>query len=912
MTRLVVALDDEQVDLAEVGGKGLNLVRTTRAGLPVPPGFVVTTAAYLQHVQANGLTDGIAAVLARLPLGSPGVDDPEALEIASRRIRSSITKSPVPQEVCDAVLQRAGELPGPVAVRSSATAEDLPDLSFAGQQDTFLNVIGADDVLARVVDCWASLWAARAIGYRRRAGISHDDVALAVVVQELVPADASGVLFTADPLTGVRDRTVIDATLGLGEALVSGQVDPDHYEIETSTHRILAATAGAKAVRTTARADGGVELVPAVAGEGLALTPSRVHELVALGQRVQDEYGSPQDLEWAIADGRLWLLQARSITSLFDIPKAIGTRAQLVSSPDLEVWFSFGAFQGVLAPFTPIGRDAIGVLAAGGAGMLGQELDPADVGFIGEGGERLWVRLDGLLRNPLGRRLVPVMLGIGEPGSQAIVREVLSDPRLAPRPPQVRTALRLARLMGRVVPGVVVTMVSPRRGRRLFEARAARLVTGARHLVEQAKPDTPCGSVETRLDAQLTRQVGVARASLSPCMRVLLPTFAPVMMPSMLMLGALTRLVNRCGGPGDQQLPLELLRGLAGNVTTDMDLALWQVAQDVRGTAAEADVRAGTPAQACQVFLDGRWPEPAAGALRGFLHRYGMRGVGEIDLGRTRWRDDPTDVVTTLRAYLNIDPANAPDVVYRQAVQAAETAAQRLIGLAGPLRAPAARFATSRIRSLLGARETPKFTIVSVLGLVREGLLECGRSLVEEGVLERAEDVMMLRLAELARGGELARSEDRSGWAGLVVARKAAQEREARRRLVPRVILGDGRTYYHASGTPTEGAVVGSPVSPGSVEGRVRVVLDPVHSGLQPGEILVCPGTDPAWTPLFLTAGGLVCEVGGMMTHGSVVAREYGIPAVVGVPDATSRLPTGTRVRLDGSAGTIELLDEAT
>jgi phosphohistidine swiveling domain-containing protein len=216
------------------------------------------------------------------------------------------------------------------------------------------------------------------------------------------------------------------------------------------------------------------------------------------------------------------------------------------------------------------------------------------------------------------------------------------------------------------------------------------------------------------------------------------------------------------------------------------------------------------------------------------------------------------------------------------------------------------RKAARRVRILLGARETPKFTAVRAMGFVHNALLACGAEFVAVGTLLRPDDLFFLHVAELAA---LSRHEEQD-WKTLVAGRRQTYEREHRRRQVPRVLVSDGRVFYEGVGVETDRAdlISGSPVSPGVVEGNVRVVLNPRGAQLEPGEILVCPGTDPAWTPLFMAAGGLVMEVGGMMTHGSVVAREYGIPAVVGVHQATLRLKDGQRIRLDGSSGKIIIL----
>jgi pyruvate,water dikinase len=312
--------------------------------------------------------------------------------------------------------------------------------------------------------------------------------------------------------------------------------------------------------------------------------------------------------------------------------------------------------------------------------------------------------------------------------------------------------------------------------------------------------------------------------------------------------------------------------------------------------------------------MAGQLPPVAQTAVAAFLEQYGMRGIGEIDLGRPRWREDPTQIMQVLGSYLQIkDPTKAPDAVFRRSQQEAEECIAELEravrqGLFGRLRAKIVRAAALRVRTLSGLRETPKFTIIRLMGLVRESLLDSGQQLVDSGILHRADDLFFLRLSEIKR---LAAGEQ-GEWLALIAERRLTVERENRRRQIPRILLSDGQAYYEgaAAGEPSaDSDLQGSPVSPGVVESTVRVILDPKGTQLLPGEILVCPGTDPAWTPLFLSAGGLVMEVGGLMTHGSVVAREYGIPAVVGVFQATTRLHDGQRIRVDGNSGKIVVLE---
>lgn len=887
---VVLPLDTADATLESIGGKGLNLARLARAGFEVPGGFLVTTRAYREFVATAELVPVIQAAIAGLDSG-----DAPGLATAEATIRAAFGAAGIPQ--CASEVSTAYQRLGvgvPVAVRSSATAEDLPELSFAGQQDTFLNVIGADQVVAAVVDCWASLWTARAIGYRIRNGIDHAEVALAVVVQRLVDADVSGVLFTADPLSGHRGRTVIDATRGLGEALVSGQVTPDHLVVETRTGAVEEHTVGAKAVATRPLAGGGVETSAAADGTA-ALTDAEIGRLVALGRRVQAEYGQPQDIEWAIVDGHLYVLQSRAITSLFPVPET--------DDGLLGVFFSFGAVQGMLAPMTPMGRDVIVRIFRGATRVVGAKPSAADR-LLHSAGERLWLRIDPALRHPIGHRLVPQILKVLEPSAGQIVTKLLTEPGLRPHfRPSPASLARLVAFAGRVLPRVPLTLIDPDAATdRLNQAVDLYLETAARRSAAADVLPTPAARLAARLKA--------FEENLAEAFPTLIPRFGPVIMPALILLSRLNGLARRAD-PGDgsvASLGLAAVRGVEGNVTTYMDLGLWDVARAIQLDAAAAAAFGpdADPDVLAEAYLARRLPPVAQQKIERWMATYGMRGVAEIDFGRPRWREVPGQVMGTLLSFVAIaDPAQAPDAQFAAAATGAGAAVARLAEVSGRRRS--VRFMASRIRGAIGARETPKFTVVRVLGLARTGFLASGDDLVAAGSLDRADDIFFLHLDELrrvwSRPGEY--------WRTLVTERRAADERERRRGQVPRMLTGDGRAFYEGLGAQAaDGGLAGSPVSPGVATGRVRVVFDPHITRLEPGEILVCPGTDPAWTPLFLAAGGLITEVGGMMTHGSVVAREYGIPAVVGVHDATRRLSTGQLVRLDGTTGAIAILQE--
>lgn len=826
----------------------------------MPPFVVLGTDEYRAFLAAHSLDPVIAAAL----------DAPAAT--ASEQIRAAFRR-PIPAEQRARLAEVVAPLlDRPLAVRSSATAEDLPEASFAGQQDTFLDVRGLDAVLAAVVECWSSLWTERAISYRARNAVPQDGVSLAVVVQEMVAAEVSGVLFTADPLTGHRGHTVVDAVPGLGEKLVSGQVTPDHFLVETASGAVLE--------RSTQ-------------DERPTLSDAQLGALVDLGRRVADSFGGPQDVEWTRVGDTLQLVQARPITSLYPLPDP--------HLPGDQIWLSFGAVQGMLDPITPLGRDVLRRAIARAGDLFGRELDHRSNTFIWPAGERLWIRLDRVMASGPGARLYRLALPIVEPSAASILGRLSAEPAFAPAAGTSRAFLRTAApIAGWLLPRAPQSIADPDRAR--ARARLNRTVDGLlAGLAERLDAAESIAQPDQRLAARLKVLDGFSRIGFP----TLLPAFGRVFPVAMALLVRLRRLAARTGLPDANELALAVLRGVPGNVTTEMDLALWKVAEAIRADAeASAVFDSVGPDDLTARFLGNSLPPVAQDALAGFMSRYGMRGVAEIDLGAPRWREQPEGVLCTVASYVTIDdPARSPDAVYRRGVVEAEDAIRKLAAASGR-RGWLVRFVAGRVRGLIGARETPKFTIIRAFGLIRTALLASGRDLVEAGVLDAADDVFFLDVDELT--GAFGRGDLR----GLVQQRRAVRERELRRVRVPVVLVSDGRTFFEGITDAGGADLAGSGVSPGVVEGAVRVVHDPRTSELQHGEILVCRGTDPAWTPLFLTASGLITEVGGMMTHGSVVAREYGIPAVVGVGGATHVLADGRRIRLDGTAGTITFLDQ--
>jgi pyruvate,water dikinase len=834
--------------------------------------------------------------------------DADELERASAQIRLAFSGGRLPDQIAQSVSSKYltfseqtggdGSSPLAVAVRSSATTEDLPELSFAGQQDTFLNVVGEAQLLKALSDCWSSLWTARAIGYRAQNAIPHEDAALAVIVQAMVSSEISGVLFTANPLTGLLTESVIDATFGLGEALVSGQVEPDHFVADSFSGAINTFTLGAKAISTRGKGGGGVENLLEEASGRQTLSEDQVRQLVSAGLCIQKEYGSPQDIEWAFAEDELFILQSRPITSLFPIPRVL--------FDPLIVWFSFGAVQGLVGPMTPLGQEAILRVVLGMGMKLGVKIKYEEQNLFGVAGERIWVKISDLIRNPFGNRIFGGFLGFLEPSVRQILRLLVDDPRLGAGQGHFRfiTLRRLLKYFLPIIPEALLTILQPGEARRRFD-------TLLEDYLQTVRVDPGKDRFErlNNFSAFMGAQGGLADA-----LPTLLPRFIPIIGPAIASLNMISHLLphNDAGDHGFSMLSLEVTRGLPRNVTTEMDLALWRTATSIRGDPAAADLfRTADAPRLASRYQDKSLPAAAQATVEGFMEKYGMRGFGEIDLGQPRWQEDPTPVMHTLQSYIQIEPQSAPDVLFEKGAIAAEEAIQRLAAEArhqhgGWIKAKLLRGAARRVRLLMGARESPKFFAVRAMGIVRSFLLEIGEEFTLAGTICCPDDLFFLHVAELE---SMSRRESRD-WKTLIAGRRQAYERELRRRQVPRVLVSDGRAFYEGvgAGTDTGDSITGSPVSPGMAEGIVHVVLDPRGAQLSPGEILVCPGTDPAWTPLFMAAGGLVMEVGGMMTHGSVVAREYGIPAVVGVHQATLRLKDGQRIRLDGTTGIIVIL----
>ncbi len=906
-----------EAPLEQVGGKALNLMRLTRAQFPVPSGFVIPIACYTAFVQHNALTPLITEALAELP-----PDNPAALEAASARIQAAFHRGEMPPNMFEAIEQAWRDLGAkPVAVRSSATAEDLPDLSFAGQQDTYLNITSPAALREAVINCWASLWTARAIGYRARAGIPPQEATLAVVVQQMVASDVSGVLFTANPLTECRTEMVIEATFGLGEALVSGQVEPDQYIVahEGQSWRIKEKKQGAKAVVIRPDAAGGTKEETLDNANQQALPDAVILQLAQWGQHIQEHYGAPQDIEWAVLDpqgaAHIWILQSRPITSLYPLPE------NLPVTP-FRALLGIHLIQGIHAPYTPLGRDVLVQLLLGVGYLFSQKVDLTTQTAIYDAGERLYLNISGILRHRLGRRFFTKFIGNMDPPTQRILQQsILPHPEFQPTGGLFapRMLLRAVRFVGEMLFRMMRAWRNPHAARERFEHEVQRRLQPLEKAFQMAEQD-PWQALQATVDAMPLLERFFPDVLLPHAFSMVLAGWLPF-------LGVLRPQAKKAAQALNQaelaDLPMTISRGLPHNVTTEMDLALWEIAKQLRDDeTATAWLQANTPEALATAWQAQDVPPQVRDLLTPFLKRYGARGVGEIDIGRPRWSEFPQHIFHTLQGYLRItDRQQAPDMVFEQGEAQALVAAAQLEEAVrqlpfGRLRARLVRWAVGRYRALGGTRESHKFALVRLVAQLRYALMAAGQHLHEQQALEQPEDIFYLRLNEITQA--IAQKRITQEWRAAIQARRAIAEREERRQRLPRVLLSDGTAYYEAPPITDEAladnpnVLRGDPVSSGIVEGRARVVENPQEAHLQPGDILVCRGTDPAWTPLFLVAGGLVMEVGGMMTHGAVVAREYGIPAVVGIHNATERIQDGQWVQVDGSQGVVILKEETT
>ncbi|MFE3828655.1 rifamycin-inactivating phosphotransferase [Streptomyces sp. NPDC059092] len=861
-------LDLQEVDesqVAVVGGKGAHLGGLSRIeGIRVPGGFCVTTDAFRRIMAEAPSIDGRLDRLSRL-----NPDDREAIRTLSAQIRRTVEGIAVPGVLAAAItsaLAQLGEQSG-YAVRSSATAEDLPTASFAGQQDTYLNVVGPTTVLQHVRRCWASLFTERAVTYRQRNGIDHRTVHMAVVVQRMVFPHASGILFTADPLTGNRKVATTDAGFGLGEALVSGLVNPDVFKVRDG--EVVAKTVSVKRRAVHALPTGGTRevAIDPRRQEQPALTDAQAVRLVQLGRRIEAHFGCPQDIEWCLVDDDFQIVQSRPITTLFPIP------APESGGQENHVYVSVGHGQMMTDPMKPLGLSMWQLTA-----MVPMH----------EAGGRLFVDVTRRLASPASRAGLLDVLGRGDPLVRDALETVLDrDDSFVPSLPDEAPG-------GPPAGGASVPVVTdPAIVSELIERSRASVAALGRDIRTKTGPALFDFLLEAF--AEHKRVLGD-------------PLSMQAIMAGMEATWWLND--NLHEWLGEKNAADTLTLSAPGNVTSEMGLALLEVADVIRP---HAEVVAFLQGVEDEGFLD-ELAKLAGGTeardtIEAYLDRYGMRCVGEIDITRPRWRERPSTLLPAILDNVrNFEPGTAArrfEHGRQEALKKEQDVLSRLRALPdGDRKADEAKRMIDRVRTFIGYREYPKYGIVSRYFVYKQALLAEAERLAQVGVVSEREDVFYLTFQEFHDAARSNQVDDR------LIQRRKDAFRSYHALTPPRVLTSDGDAVtgaYRRDDVPA-GSLIGLPVSTGTVEGRARVILDLAEADLETGDILVTACTDPGWTPLFVGIAGLVTEVGGLMTHGAVIAREYGLPAVVGVEQATRLIRDGQRIRVHGTDGYVEIL----
>ncbi|WP_042203884.1 phosphoenolpyruvate synthase [Paenibacillus camerounensis] len=861
-------LEASQLMLA--GGKALNLGRLSRIdGIQVPEGFCVTTAVYRQTVTKSEVYQSLVGQLKTLSAG-----DREQIAAISRQIRQIILETALPAEVSRAVAAQLSILGEELAyaVRSSATAEDLPHASFAGQQDSYLNIIGSHNILEHISKCWASLFTDRAVIYRIQNGFDHAQVYLSVIVQKMMKPETSGIMFTADPVSGSRKVMSIEAGFGLGESLVSGLVSPDSYRIRDGV--ITGKQIASKQLAMYSSQEGGIQThrlephqqtVP-------ALSDPQIIELALLGRQIEAYFGCPQDIEWCLEDGVFYIVQSRPITTLFPIPEA----ADQVN----RVYLSVGHQQ-----------------------MMTDAMKPLGLAFY-------LMTTPAPMRTAGGRLFVDVTPHLASPDTGAAVINALGK-----SDPLIKNAL-----MSVVECGDFIQVASENHKLPNSLKSNENTDSGLFNARIEYDPDIVPGLIQRNQASVEELQYNISAKSGTALFDFILedmqelkkllfdPQSSAVIMTGMDASSWINEQMNEW--LGEKNAADTLSQSVADNITSEMGLALLDVADVIRPFP---EVIAYLQQAISEDFLDeltslagGR---EASSAIRSYLEKYGMRCSGEIDLTRTRWSEQPHTLVPMILNHIRHFSRGASRQKFEQGRQEAVNKEQELLNRLkqlpdGGQKAAETKRVIRLLRGFSGYREYPKYGMISRYFIYKQALLREAEQLVIKGLLQEKEDIFYLTFDELREAVYASRLDYE------ITGTRKEEYRLYNKLTPPRVLTSDGEMIngsYKRANLP-EDAIIGLPVSSGVIEGRARVIFNMEYADLEEGDILVTPFTDPSWTPLFVSVKGLVTEVGGLMTHGAVIAREYGLPAIVGVEQATRRIKDGQMIRIDGTEGIIEIL----
>ncbi|HZY79906.1 MAG TPA: phosphoenolpyruvate synthase [Cyclobacteriaceae bacterium] len=821
----------DKTKFALVGGKGSNLGELSKIeGINVPDGFCISTEVFKRIVEHSG-TD-----------------------------RKAIGNATIPQDIVkeiDRFLKIYGENI-PYAVRSSATAEDLPTASFAGQQDTFLNVIGRDSILTHIRKCWASLYTDRAIAYRAQNGFDDDKVYLSVVIQKMVFPQVAGIMFTADPVTSNRKIVSIDASFGLGEAMVSGKVNADVYKVRDG--HIVDKKISAKKVAIYPVKNGGTkeEVIDPSDQNTQALTDEQILELARIGRKIERHFGSPQDIEWCLVDGIFYIVQSRPITTLFPIPET--------NDDANHVYLSVGHQQMMTDAMRPLG---LSVRQLTGNGRM----------YIAGG--RMFVDVASSLASMATRDMMLELFGKGDP----LIKDALVT--ILDRGDFIKS------IPGDKTPPPPNFQALNEYGQDDVAELVSQLEKDLEELKQDIRSKTGSGLIDFLFD-----DLHKLRKSLTE------PKSFGVIMTSMNAAFWLNDKMKEW--LGEKNVADTLTLSVPNNVTSEMGLALLEVADVIRIYPGVVDyLQKTTDDDFLEKLANLHGGSESRKAMVNFLDKYGMRCAGEIDITKPRWSERPLTLVPAILSCIrNLEP-NESARKFEQGKEEASKKEKELLGRlkelpGGEEKAKETKKMIDLVRNLAGYREYPKYALVARYFVYKKALLEEAERLVKRGELRQAEDIFYLTLEEL-RAGE---------FDHMMIEKRREQFIHFEKLMPPRVMTSDGEIVmgkYRRDDLPAN-AIIGLAVSSGLVEGRARVILKIEDADLEEGDILVTTFTDPSWTPLFVSIKGLVTEVGGLMTHGAVIAREYGLPAVVGIDNATKMIKDGDRIRVNGTEGYVEVI----
>ncbi|AJG92395.1 phosphoenolpyruvate synthase [Bacillus anthracis] len=857
----------EKGQLSLVGGKGLNLGElATIQGIQVPEGFCVTTVGYEKAIEQHENLQTLLQQLTKLKL-----EDRAQIGEMSKEIREVIMAVQIPSDVVEAVahyLSRFGNEHA-YAVRSSATAEDLPYASFAGQQDTYLNIIGKEAILQHVRKCWASLFTERAVMYRMQNGFEHNQVSICVVVQKMVFPEASGILFTADPITSSRKVLSIDASFGLGEALVSGLVSADNYKVKEG--EIVDKLISTKKVAIYALKEGGTETkqINSAQQKIQTLSEQQILQLAQIGRQIEAYFGCPQDIEWCLVDNTFYIVQSRPITTLYPIPEE--------NDGENHVYISVGHQQMMTDAMKPLGLSFF--LLTTSAPMR-------------KAGGRLFVDATQRLASPASRDYLINTLGKSDPLIRDALTTVVERDNFITLLPDEETEKSASKSKPPV-------SLQPE-------------IENDPAIVTELIKNSEASLEELKENMQLKSGVDVLDFILEDIQQLKKVLFNPqsiaVIMAGM---NASTWINEKMEQwLGEKNAADTLSQSVQNNITSEMGLALMEVADVIRPYE---EVIAYLQHVENDSFLDEfvqfKGGEKAREAIDAFLNKYGMRCSGEIDITKTRWSEKPTTIIPMILNNIRDFEYGASKRKFEEGLQEAlkkeEELVDRLQQLPdGKQKVEETKRMIRNIRNFIGYREYPKYGMINRYFIYKQALLKEAEQLVQSGVIHEVDDIYYLTFEELH---EVVRTKKLN----YELIHKQKNDYKLYEKLTPpRIMTSDGEIItgkYKRENLPVD-AIAGLPVSSGLVEGRARVILNMEDANLEEGDILVTAFTDPGWTPLFVSIKGLVTEVGGLMTHGAVIAREYGLPAVVGVENATKLIKDGQRIRVHGTEGYIEML----